>query len=785
MKNLVFIFTTFLCVACSTCVPSLVLSSNFDPATKIDDEKEIPDTIKSSDLVINEFKINANVSNRFAKTLITSKVKNPDDKAKEAVFSVVLPEKAFISEFVMEIKGQTYKAYVKEKEEAENIYNKAIERGQSAGYVALNARDSNRFTVSINVEPETKAIFLLTYEELLERKNNQYELILNIHPGQIVKDLHIQVQVNESRPLKFIRTPSLRSGNEISKNDDNLNTDAHIQKLTPSSAIVTFKPDIVQQKKFIQSLGGNEAKGLTGQFVVQYDIERNSTADEVLLEDGYFVHFFAPDDIPPLPEHVVFILDTSGSMYGTKLNQVKQAMASILSELKETDIFHLVEFNTNVYVWDIENGNKTQVNITDDYVPYEDIYKAQLPDAVLATKENIAKGKAVIEKLKDEGITNILSSIVTGLHLTKSTYKKQQDLSKHHQPIIVFLTDGDPTAGIINTEQIVNIIADLNSKEQKIPIFSLSFGNGADKYFLRKLSLNNFGFSRHIYEAADAFLQLENFYKEISSPLLSNVHFKYDTEVQQVSKKDFPIFFRGSELVSVGKYKGPFVCTVEGFGIDGLNTVSSTIETPVSPLERLWAYLTVKEKLELRETVENDTQLIQEALDLALRYSFVTDVTSLVVVKPNETSSVDTVDASVDAGDQLDNSASAVGLRFGSDDDFPINLDEDDMDVFDVLTDSSTMIEPLDIREEIPWINETLNANNGFTISGHEYELGEDVIDIPKVNCTKTPLNDTTLGQCVLLHQCFHMLLNLNTFQDYQEYFCPLENKYAGICCPI
>lgn len=63
----------------------------------------------------------------------------------------------------------------------------------SAAHVAVSARDSNRFTVSINIEAEKKATFLLTYEELLERRNNNYELVLNIHPGQIVKDMTIDV----------------------------------------------------------------------------------------------------------------------------------------------------------------------------------------------------------------------------------------------------------------------------------------------------------------------------------------------------------------------------------------------------------------------------------------------------------------------------------------------------------------------------------------------------------------------------------------------------------------
>lgn len=67
----------------------------------------------------------------------------------------------------------------------------------------------------------------------------------------------------------------------------------------------------------------------------------------------------------------------------------------------------------------------------------------------------------------------------------------------------------------------------------RYPIFSLGFGDGADNDFLKKLSLNNTGFARVIYEASDASLQLRNFYKEISSPVLSNVTFKYiDAQVK-------------------------------------------------------------------------------------------------------------------------------------------------------------------------------------------------------------------------------------------------------------
>lgn len=55
----------------------------------------------------------------------------------------------------------------------------------------------------------------------------------------------------------------------------------------------------------------------------------------------------------------------------------------------------------------------------------------------------------------------------------------------------------------------------------------MAFGEGADFDFLKKISLANNGFARHIYEAADAEVQIKNFYNHISSPLLADVKFVY------------------------------------------------------------------------------------------------------------------------------------------------------------------------------------------------------------------------------------------------------------------
>jgi hypothetical protein len=96
-------------------------------------------------------------------------------------------------------------------------------------------------------------------------------------------------------------------------------------------------------------------------------------------------------------------------------------------------------------------------------------------------------------------------------------------------PIIVFLTDGEPTVGEVRPNKIQATVRELNS-EPEASIFSLALGNDADFGFLKRLSLRNSGFARKIYEASDTALQLRDFYRQVASPLLANVSFSYQPE---------------------------------------------------------------------------------------------------------------------------------------------------------------------------------------------------------------------------------------------------------------
>ena len=81
------------------------------------------------------------------------------------------------------------------------------------------------------------------------------------------------------------------------------------------------------------------------------------------MVDGYFVHFFAPDGMDPIPKDVLFILDVSSSMSGTKIVQQRTAIDNILQNMHEGDRFNIMEFSTSAKLWQTTVLSVNQKNI--------------------------------------------------------------------------------------------------------------------------------------------------------------------------------------------------------------------------------------------------------------------------------------------------------------------------------------------------------------------------------------------------------------------------------------
>ncbi|NWI51765.1 ITIH3 inhibitor, partial [Calyptomena viridis] len=568
---------------------------------------------------IYSMKIDSKVTSRFAHNVITSRAVNRGNVSKEVFFDVDLPKTAFITNFSMTIDGVTYPGTIKEKEAAKKQYEKAVSRGQTAGLVKASGRKTEKFTVSVNIKAASKVTFELTYEELLKRHFGKYNMFIKVKPKQLVKDFEIEVNIFEPQGITELEAEGTFITNELQ----------NVIKKTFSEkkGHISFKPTLDQQR----TCATCSQSVLDGDFTVRYDVKR-TTPDNLQIVNGYFVHFFAPTNLPKLPKNIIFVMDTSGSMSGRAIKQTKAALLKILDDIKEDDYFNFVLFDSEVSTW-----------------------KETL---IKATPENLDEARKFVQQIDAGGLTSLHGGLMRGIDILNAAHEGNL-VPRRSASIIIMLTDGQPNVGVSNTQAIETDVK--NAIGGKYPLYNLGFGPGVDYGFLEKMALENKGLARRIYPDSDAALQLQGFYDEVSNPMLTDVELNYPAnEISDLTINNFKHFYDGSEIVVAGRFvdsnQNHLTVDVRGEGADDALSYTTQQDADQTAqafqeqeyifgeyIERLWAYLTIEQLLEKRiaATGEEKENLTAEALALSLKYKFVTPLTSMVVTKPEENDNKD------------------------------------------------------------------------------------------------------------------------------------------------
>ena len=161
--------------------------------------------------------------------------------------------------------------------------------------------------------------------------------------------------------------------------------------------------------------------------------------------------------------------------------------------------------------------------------------------------------------------TNFYGGIEQGVSLLDTFHTSRNDeYVERSLSMIIILSDGQPTSGITNLNQIKEKTKD--SIDGRYSLFTLGFGNDVDHKFLEKLAGQNRGIFRKIFVDSDSSVQLTGFFDDVATPLLLNVQFKYQENVidnNAVTDTTFPSYFKGSELVVAGKLMDELVNVID------------------------------------------------------------------------------------------------------------------------------------------------------------------------------------------------------------------------------
>ncbi|GCB63946.1 inter-alpha-trypsin inhibitor heavy chain H2 [Scyliorhinus torazame] len=577
-----------------------------DDSSKEQDEME--DHIEEQ-ITIHSYKVKSIITSRFAETVFSTKVVNKESSAQNMVFNVQIPQGAYISNFTMTVNDITFVGSVQEKNEARRLYAEARAQGKAAGIIRTSAHEMESFKAEVNVPGGSKVSFELYCQELLQRRLGRYEQTIILHPGNLAKQLQVDVYIFEPEGISHIEAPNM-----LGTQFDGL---IRITK-GENKAHVSFKPTLDQQRKCPNC----SDSAIDGSIVVRYDVKRELNGGSIQVSNGYFAHFFAPSNLPPLPKNIVFVIDVSGSMWGIKMKQTVEAMATILADLRPEDQFTIIDFNHNIRFWN------------DHLVP--------------ATPNQIAEARKYVEKIQPNGGTNINEAILSAIYILKEANDLGL-LDPRSVSFIIMVSDGDPTVGEIKLSNIQRNVR--RQMQEDFSLFCLGIGFDVDYDFLERIALENRGVARRIQANVNASSQLTDFYEEVATPLLRMINIQYGDDVSEVTQDSFDKYFSGSEIIIAGKFKNKkpstMTCRVSASSANG--DLSFQVDSSTDELDKilarqkyvlrdftkqLWAYLTINQLLAerlLAQSAFEKRTITSRIIALAQDHQFVTPVTAMLV----------------------------------------------------------------------------------------------------------------------------------------------------------
>ena len=109
-------------------------------------------------------------------------------------------------------------------------------------------------------------------------------------------------------------------------------------------------------------------------------------------------------DFGLMPRELIFVIDTSGSMHGTSIEQAKRALVLALDGLRPADRFNIIQFNS--VTWSL------------------------YPQSVTADPAYIRTAKSYVRSLTAEGGTNMRPALEKALWITASETHLRQIIFK-------------------------------------------------------------------------------------------------------------------------------------------------------------------------------------------------------------------------------------------------------------------------------------------------------------------------------------------------------------------
>lgn len=549
--------------------------------------------------------VRVDLVDRVLRYEITETFVNRGGRAGEADFMFPLPKGAAFQDLKLEINGEMVSGETMSADRARGIYEEIVRRQRDPallewmGYGLLRAR-------IFPIAPGEAKKVVVRFQTVAQREGDA--LRIDYFRGLRTNQAGVS-QIPDGRTSFVLTYP---------------NEPMYGTAYSPTHSI--FEPRYSSEdardgsdRSFASSYRGSmrrfEIRDASGEVTLLIPIRRSTNAAITMLanapgnDDGFALITLAPPAVRPraVPRDLTFVIDVSGSMSGQKIEQARAAGKQILGTLSPMDRFRLIDFSSDVRTF--RDGFST------------------------ATRDNLRAAERYLDQLDAEGSTNISGALDEAL---------SSPIQSGRLPIVLFLTDGQPTVGERDASVIASNVARHRDSRR---LFTFGVGADLNVSLIEQLALEGRGTASFVRPEESVERAVGIVTSRLTSPLVTDVRIHSDGVRLLKMHPSGPVdIFAGEDLVVLARYNGNggAVIRFDGQTTSGPVTWSSRVNFPDRSREnpfvaRLWATQRVGYLSAERRKHGGSREIDDEIRSLGERFGIPTEFSSYLVVEPGMT----------------------------------------------------------------------------------------------------------------------------------------------------
>ncbi|MGV3619229.1 MAG: VIT domain-containing protein [Archangium sp.] len=551
--------------------------------------------------------LHADARGGLVRVTLEQTFRNPHDEPLRVTYSLPLPADGAVSGFAFRIGDERVVGQVDAKHKARERFENAILEGRTAALLAQER--SSLFTQEVgNVPPRTQVVCEVQVDQRLTWLPDgawEWRFPTVVAPrylgaqGRVADSANVSVDVADAAlPVKLSLSLSIRDGLADGVRPESPSHTLHSNR-EPERTEVNF--------------GDERGASLDRDIVVRWrvatmevgtSLDVSRPASGAISDAAYGLLTIVPPaaeaHMKPVPRDLIVLLDTSGSMGGSPLDQARRVTSALVDSLNDTDQLELIEFSNSPRRW--KRG------------------------AVSATSANRRDAQAWLARLQASGGTEMKAGILEALNPLRAESQRQ----------VILITDG-----LIGFEHEV-----LNAISQRLPkgsrVHTVGVGSGVNRSLTRPAAQAGRGVELVIGIGEDVEPFVKRLMARTNAPLLTDVELSGSALVKTAPTRIPDLFGGAPALVSVKLKPEGGELIVRSRSADG--DVEDRINVPATNFGHGSAAVTtlfareVAEELELAVATGTQKSEIDPQIEkLGIDFQISTRMTSWVAVSAKQT----------------------------------------------------------------------------------------------------------------------------------------------------